>query len=101
MQFYRDGNRPLVNWSIISFDKWFDRDDMERYVEFLCRFLRNLGVTVENQRPPIIPPVDPRMPENIVNGLKEAARAAYMVNKQTPQLILCVLPGRSVFFCES
>ena len=94
--FFRQGKKPLVAWSFISFDRWCDEDDMRRYCAFLVGFLQRFGVDVPNKNPVCIGPVDPRQPENVVEALKRASKAAYTAGKCAPQLICIVLPGRWV-----
>jgi hypothetical protein len=95
-KFVRDVNRPLINWAVISFDRFCDTSDMQRWVNFLCGRLERFGLNVGNRQPALIPPCDPRNPENLIGSLQRAARAAFMVDKNTPQLILIILPGKYV-----
>lgn len=92
--FFRDGLRPLNNWAVVSFERFTDEDTMARWVNYLVRRLRQLGVEVQNPTPPLIGPVDPRRPNMIADQLKLAARAAFQVSNETPQLICCILPGK-------
>ncbi len=92
--FFRDGLRPLNNWAVVSFERFTDEDTMARWVNYLVRRLRQLGVEVQNPTPPLIDPVDPRRPNMIADQLKLAARAAFQVSNETPQLICCILPGK-------
>lgn len=94
LRFIRDGNRPLKNWAVISFDRYCDIDSMERWITFLVRRLEQLGVKVANPRPKLIAPVDPRIPGKITQQLQFAAREAFMVDKEAPQLICAILPGK-------
>lgn len=96
LRFIRDGNRPLKNWAVVSFDRYCDTDSMQRWITFLVRRLQQLGVKVVNPRPALIPPVDPRIPGSITKQLQLAARAAYSVDQQGPQLICAILPGKCV-----
>ncbi|WVQ97314.1 hypothetical protein IAU59_004425 [Kwoniella sp. CBS 9459] len=100
-QFFRNGKKPLVAWAVVSFDRYTGRDEMQRYVTYLCDTLKNHGVNVANSTPVCIPPRDPRQVENVLGGLKEAARAAYMAGNCAPQLICCVLPGRDAWLYET
>ena len=69
---------------------------MKRYIGYLCDTLIAHGVPVGNRFPALIPPVDPRAPANLIAAIQDAARQAYMGgDKGSPQLICCVLPGRS------
>jgi hypothetical protein len=92
---------------VISFDRFCDRDDMQRYVNFLCDTLDAHGVPVINRQPSCIGPVDPRREENVKGALQEAARDSYIAGKKAldagrvdpawkcaPQLICVVLPGK-------
>ena len=79
---------------MVSFDRHCDISDMQRWISFLCQRLSAFGVEIGNSRPQLIPPSDPRNPDNLIGALQKAARAAYMVDKQTPQLILVILPGK-------
>lgn len=71
-----------------------DVSDMKRYVAFLVQILTRFGVNIANRDPPCIAPSDPRDPANLIGGLQLAAREAYLVSKETPQLICVILPGR-------
>ncbi|BEI91628.1 uncharacterized protein CcaverHIS019_0404480 [Cutaneotrichosporon cavernicola] len=100
LTFFREGLRPLTNWAVVSFERYTDEDTMKRWVMFLVQRLRQLGVKVDNPTPKLIPPLDPRQPDVITNQLKVAARAAYRVNNQVPQLICCILPGKEAWLYE-
>jgi hypothetical protein len=93
-QFARANSRPLTNWAVVSFDRHCDISDMQRWIRYLTQRLRNFGIEIANERPTLIEPRDPRNPNNLTSSLQEAARAAYMVDKNTPQLILVILPGK-------
>ncbi|WRT64136.1 uncharacterized protein IL334_001065 [Kwoniella shivajii] len=99
-QFHSNGKKPLKAWSVISFDKYIDQDEMHRYITYLCSVLRAHGVEVENSRPMCIGPIDPRGDSAIPHALQEAARAAYRSGKCAPQLICCILPGRDAWLYE-
>lgn len=101
MKFMRDGVRPLKNWAVVSFDRYCDVADMQRWIEYLCGTLRRFGVQIENERPPIIPPADPRQHANLLGSLQSAARDAFMVSGETPQLIVVILPGKDAWLYET
>lgn len=67
---------------------------MQRYISYLCTRLSALGVSIENPKPPCIAPTDPRNPHNLLTALQQAARAAFQVSKEMPQLIVVILPGK-------
>lgn len=101
VQFTRGALRPLNNWAVVSFDRYCDTADMQRWVTYLCGHLSRLGVDVKNTRPPIIPPSDPRQHGNLLRSMQEAAMKAFMVSQETPQLILIILPGRDAWLYEA
>lgn len=93
-QFYQS-NQPLKAWSFISFDRFLDQGDMQRYIIYLCQTLHQHGVKIENGRPGYFGPVDPRPDGNVEGALQQAARSAYKAGGGiAPQLICIVLPGR-------
>lgn len=94
LRFIRDGNRPLKNWAIVSFDRYTDTDSMARWVTFLAARLSQLGIDVVNRQPVLIAPIDPRVPGKITEQLQLAAREAFKISQETPQLICCILPGK-------
>ncbi|OCF55470.1 hypothetical protein L486_06954 [Kwoniella mangroviensis CBS 10435] len=98
--FFRNGKKPLMAWSVISFDKWTEEDEMHRYITYLCETLTAHGVDVRNRQPDCIGPIDPRGNDAVSNALQQAARAAYRVGRCAPQLICCVLPGRDAWLYE-
>lgn len=67
---------------------------MQRYITTMVRHLRDHDVNVKNDRPECLGPVNPTRAGNVLGALQQAARAAYMVEKASPQLIVCVLPGK-------
>jgi eukaryotic translation initiation factor 2C len=95
-QFYKPGPLPLTSWAVISYDKYTDSDDMKRYVTYLVDTLKSHGVQVDNPRPPLVGPRDPRTQAGIIEGLQMGAREAYKATGKKPQLLCVVLPGRSV-----
>ncbi|WVW82289.1 hypothetical protein I302_104295 [Kwoniella bestiolae CBS 10118] len=99
-RFFRNGRKPLVAWSVISFDRWTEQDEMHRYITFLCQVLQSHGVEVVNTQPECIGPIDPRGNDAVANALQQAARAAYRAGKCAPQLICCILPGRDAWLYE-
>lgn len=70
---------------------------MKRYFMYMIDTLRNHGVKIENDRPTLVGPINPLIPGAVKDGLKLAARGAYMGGggQCAPQLICVVLPGRS------
>lgn len=101
VQFARDGLRPLNNWAVVSFDRYCDVQDMQRWITYLCTALGRLGVEVANKNPPIIPPADPRQHSNLLGSMQAAARDAFQVSGETPQLIVVILPGKDAWLYES
>ncbi|WWD17893.1 hypothetical protein CI109_102338 [Kwoniella shandongensis] len=100
-QFFRNGKKPLVAWSVISFDRYTEADEMQRYITYLCQVLSAHGVQVANRQPECIGPINPTKKGAITNALQLGARAAYMAGKCPPQLICCVLPGRDAWLYEA
>ncbi|KAK4686283.1 eukaryotic translation initiation factor 2C, partial [Tremellales sp. Uapishka_1] len=101
-QFARPINRPLTAWSVISFDRYCDADDMQRYIVYLCRTLISLGVQVANKEPECLGPFNPTVESNIVEALSKGAKSAYMKGgKMYPQLIVVILPGRDAWLYEA
>lgn len=92
-QFFRS-EQSLKAWSIISFDRFLDQKDMQRYITYLCQTLRQHGVPIENDTPECFGPIDPRPEGNVESALQQAARSAFRAGKCAPQLICVVLPGR-------
>lgn len=93
-QFFRNGTRPLTSWAVVSFERFCEVEDMQRYITTMIRHLRDHGVNVKNAQPECLGPVNPTKAGNVLGALQQAARAAYMVEKASPQLIVCVLPGK-------
>lgn len=94
-QFYRNGTKPLIAWAVVSFDRYTDQIGMERYVNFLCKTLKQHGVHVGNLRPECIGPINPKASEDSIKiALQRAAQSAYRAGRMSPQLICCVLPGK-------
>ncbi|WVQ85375.1 hypothetical protein IAT38_007540 [Cryptococcus sp. DSM 104549] len=100
-KFFRNGKRPLQAWSVISFDRYTDRDEMQRYITYMCQVLEAHGVIVANKKPECLGPIDPRQPGSIKNAMQQGARAAFMAGGGVaPQLICCILPGRDAWLYE-
>nr|XP_018267308.1 uncharacterized protein I303_01293 [Kwoniella dejecticola CBS 10117]OBR89466.1 hypothetical protein I303_01293 [Kwoniella dejecticola CBS 10117] len=99
-RFFKNGKKPLIAWSVVSFEKYTEQDEMHRYIHYLVNVLQAHGVQVITKQPDCIGPIDPRGPRAIPNALQQAARAAYMVGKCAPQLICCILPGRDAWLYE-
>ncbi|WWC86242.1 uncharacterized protein L201_001115 [Kwoniella dendrophila CBS 6074] len=99
-KFFRNGKKPLIAWSVISFDRWTEQDEMHRYITYLCQVLEAHGVDIATKQPDCFGPVDPRERDAIPKALQRAAQAAYRKGKCAPQLICCVLPGRDAWLYE-
>lgn len=95
MQFYRNADQPLKAWSVVSFDKFTDHREMERYIVFMIKTLVKHGVKVEQTTPALLGPIDPRRPGAVQEAMREAAGKAYRLGNCAPQLIFVILPGRS------
>jgi eukaryotic translation initiation factor 2C len=93
-KFFRNGQAPLKAWSVISFDKYTNVDEMKRYVIYLMQTLERHGVKIDNKQPTLIGPVDPTREQNVKSALQSAARAAFQAGQCAPQLIFIILPGR-------
>ncbi|ORY32296.1 Piwi domain-domain-containing protein [Naematelia encephala] len=92
---------PLIAWACISFDRYYDEDDMRRYITYLCGTFDSHGIPVMNRKPALFTSTDPRQPGVVTEYLQKAARACYMAGKCTPQLICCILPGRDAWLYEA
>jgi eukaryotic translation initiation factor 2C len=93
-QFFRNGNQPLKAWSVISFDRYTDVDEMKRYISYLMDTLITHGVKIANKTPTLVGPINPIKEIDVKNALQTAARAAFKAGGCAPQLIFVILPGR-------
>jgi hypothetical protein len=95
LQFFRNANQPLKAWSVVSFDRFTDVDEMKRYMVYLMGTLESHGVKIANKAPTLVGPINPLKEQDVRAALQTAARAAFKAGGCAPQLIFVILPGRS------
>ncbi|ORY31025.1 putative Argonaute-like protein [Naematelia encephala] len=99
--------KPLRAWSVLSLDRFFGREECQRFVNALVKVLNSSNCPVVNQHPAFIQanPDDNGALQGIRPGLQEAARQAYTSqienprnpkDRVDPQLVIVVMPRKEI-----
>ncbi|WVQ76034.1 hypothetical protein IAR50_005670 [Cryptococcus sp. DSM 104548] len=88
--------QPLESWAVVSLDQRCTIKDCQQFVKTFTGHLAAYGVPVKTTQPPIsyANPHAGGPNLGVKRALSGAAKAAFMVAKKDPQLILVILPSR-------